>query len=123
MYEKIVFATCQSSRTGTACINPAVAACCDAFINNFRATRATGESDYEAGKVASAAYQAALPPLTGSENIRDFVACVSYGMLLTIIKAADGTRFLYAAQVAGSLMERTSKIRPIAQSAPQKAAA
>jgi hypothetical protein len=120
MNEKIAFATCKASRTGTACTNPAVASCSDAYLNNFRTARAT-QPDYEAGKIATAAFQACLPPLTGAENIRDFVACVSYGMLLNIIDDRDGTRFLYAAQVAGSLMERPSKFRPIASKAPQAA--
>jgi hypothetical protein len=49
---------------------------------------------------ASDAYCRAMPPLVGSHNIRDFIACVSHGVLIGVIKAGDSAKLLYAAQVA-----------------------
>jgi hypothetical protein len=41
-----------------------------------------------------------MPPLSGPENIRDFIACVAHAMLIGAILGPDGARLLYAAQVA-----------------------
>lgn len=43
-----------------------------------------------------------MPPLSGQQNIQDFIACVAQGMLLGAILVADGSRFLYAAQIAAA---------------------
>ena len=51
-------------------------------------------------------YRKAMPPLTGRENIQNFIACVAHGMLMKIIEPADATRLLYAAQVAQSGADR-----------------
>jgi hypothetical protein len=48
------------------------------------------------------AFRKAIPQLSGQENIRDFIACVAYGMLIKAIPGAEGARLLYAAQVANS---------------------
>jgi hypothetical protein len=50
--------------------------------------------------MAMTAFREAMPPLTGRRNIRDFVACVGYGMLIGAIHLNEGTKLLYAAQVA-----------------------
>jgi hypothetical protein len=49
---------------------------------------------------ARQAYRRAMPPLSGSQNISDFVACVAYGMLIEAIRGADAARLLSAAQIA-----------------------
>jgi hypothetical protein len=54
----------------------------------------------EAFKKAADAYREAMPPLTGSENIRNFIACVGHGMLLHIFNENEASKLLYAAQVA-----------------------
>jgi hypothetical protein len=51
---------------------------------------------------AHKAFQKSLPPLTGVENIRNFIACVAHGMLVGAILSPDGARLLYAAQIAKS---------------------
>jgi hypothetical protein len=62
-----------------------------------------------AGKLA---YCTAMPKLSGAANIRDFIACVTYAMLLDVISGSDGTRLLYAAQVAHTtLTKRPNKRR------------
>jgi hypothetical protein len=52
------------------------------------------------------------------ENIRDFVACVAYAMLFGAIEPANGSKFLYAAQVAyGAIKRQTAAPQPTAQCA------
>jgi hypothetical protein len=86
--------------------NPAVARCCLAYATALQASK----DRYESVRNAKRAYREAIPPLTGQENIRDFIACIAHGMLIEAIETTDGTKFLYAAQVAyGS---RDTRVRP-----------
>ena len=47
-----------------------------------------------------------MPDLAGHENIRDFIACVTQGM---VIGAIDSIKLLYAAQVAIGALRCTPK--------------
>jgi hypothetical protein len=90
--------------------NPAVARCCDAYDSVYQGVCDIGESRVAAILAAHKAFRKAMPPLSGSENIRDFIACVAQGMLLGCISGSDGARFLYAAQVAnGALRSQAPK--------------
>ncbi|MGD0522616.1 MAG: hypothetical protein ABSA48_15275 [Terracidiphilus sp.] len=80
--------------------NPAVARCLNAWARASKAERARGKSKSEASIEADRAYLNAMPPLSGNENIRDFIACVAYAMIDHIILADKGAKLLYAAQVA-----------------------
>jgi hypothetical protein len=86
--------------------NPAVALCYESY------TRALDEAEEmkmytaRAHKLAQNVYRKALPPLSGRENIRDFIACVAHAMLLKIIEPEEATRLFYAAQVAQSGVKR-----------------
>jgi hypothetical protein len=95
----------------TTASNPAVTRCHDAMERAFRAIKSTYDKDGNesedqcqdrAAVAAQKAYCQAMPPLSGSENIRNFIACVAHGMLLEVFTGAESTRLLYAAQVAGS---------------------
>ena len=69
----------------------------------LRATEQTlrkGKSAQLARHMGRIAYCAAMPKLYGATNIRDFIACVTYAMALDIVPGNEGTRLLYAAQVA-----------------------
>jgi hypothetical protein len=81
-----------------ASLNPAIARCCEAWTQTFDDRTAMGLSspEYHAHK----SYRQAMPPLSGAENIRDFIACTAHGMLIGAIASDDGARLLYAAQVA-----------------------
>ncbi|MGA2730029.1 MAG: hypothetical protein ABSE96_19645 [Terracidiphilus sp.] len=90
---------------------PAVARCCQAMQTAFRAVKAAydvngDESALEcqdrAAEAAQRAYCQAMPPLSGCENIRNFIACVAHGMMLDVFTGAESTRLLYAAQVANT---------------------
>jgi hypothetical protein len=53
---------------------------------------------------ANSAYREHMPDLTGGEDaITDFVACVAQGMLVGAIDPSEGSKLLYAAQVANGL--------------------
>jgi hypothetical protein len=90
---------------------PPVARCCQAMQTAFRAIRSThkengAESEAEcqdrAAQAAQRAYCQAMPPLSGCENIRNFIACVAHGMLVEVFTGPESTRLLYAAQVANT---------------------
>ena len=80
--------------------NPAVARCLNAWARANKAERAKGKNRSEASIEADRAYLDALPPLSGDENIRDFIACVTQAMLADIILESSGSKLLYSAQVA-----------------------
>lgn len=86
--------------TRPAAENAAVARCCAAAFEAFRAARAKHKGETYAQMDADKAYCTTLPPLSGAENIRDFIACVAHGMSVRAISGPDGARLLYAAQVA-----------------------
>ena len=48
---------------------------------------------------ADEAYRKALPELVGYENIRDFIACVTYGMAHCNVTAFQGTKLLAGARL------------------------
>jgi hypothetical protein len=80
--------------------NPAVQRCCAARERSLQQSREKKVSHYDTNEFADQAYCGAMPDLAGYENIRDFIACVTYGMLIHVIDAIEGPKFLYAAQVA-----------------------
>ena len=82
--------------------NPAVAHCCDAYAASFYQALDSGASDATAKARARNAYRLVLPPLIGRPNVRNFIACVTQGMLLGAIDPAKASKLLYAAQVANT---------------------
>jgi hypothetical protein len=100
--------------TSTIPENPAIARCMIEWQRVYREQRAKKESSFSASLVAAEAYRKAMPPLSGRENISDFIACVAHGMLIEAIGGNDATKLLYAAQVALATLRR--------QPAPAKAA-
>ena len=82
--------------------NPAIAQCSEAWRSAFDAALVDLPNDgaITAQQLADQAFRSALPPLAGQQNIRDFVACVTHGIVNDILTADEGQRLLYAAQVA-----------------------
>jgi hypothetical protein len=72
--------------------NPAVAYCCEVWESTLRRSLKEGKNLVFARVAAHKAYQRSLPPLTGDENIRNFIACVAQGILLGAILSRDGAR-------------------------------
>jgi len=62
--------------------NPAVARCCRIWQAVFRAELDRGELRVLAARSAGEASCGAMPPLTGEQTIRDFIACVAHGIQL-----------------------------------------
>ncbi len=81
-------------------ISPAVARCIEAYTRTYKTQRAARRDEIPAIRCAQKAFRAALPPLIGQENIRDFIACVAQSILLGAIDSNDASKLLYAAQVA-----------------------
>ncbi|MGA2887333.1 MAG: hypothetical protein ABSE51_04725 [Terracidiphilus sp.] len=84
--------------------DPAIAHCYSAWQRVYKAEIAKGEHWIHASQDAGRAYRSVMPPLSGQDNIRDFVACVAHGMLIGAIEGKNGTKLLYAAQVALSML-------------------
>ncbi len=78
----------------------AIDRCREAYNSAFQRSRGEDRSEGWAKMEAGNAYRFAVPPLSGSHNIHDFIACVTDGMLVGAISGAEGARLLYAAQVA-----------------------
>jgi hypothetical protein len=86
--------------------NPAVARCLDAWNSTYKALRDKSEWETTSIQGANKAFRCAMPTLDTPENIRDFVACVAFAMLFGAIEPANGSKFLYAAQVAYGAIKR-----------------
>ncbi len=56
-------------------------------------------------------YRLAMPPLTGSRNVQDFIACVTHGMLLDVFDGKEATQLLHAAQVAHTARRAKGKTK------------
>jgi hypothetical protein len=91
--------------------NPAIQRCCDARDRSLEQSREQNLDDYHTRDRAEKAFQEALPDLTGYENIRDFIACISYGVFSGDIHQIAAPQHLYAAQVAISALRLEPKIK------------
>jgi hypothetical protein len=83
--------------------NNAVADCLRAWqitMDNERAKLDEDESDYAAEKEANQAFLAAMPPLSGHQNICDFIACVTQAYMWDIIRHQQAVHFFAAAKLA-----------------------
>ena len=53
-----------------------------------------------------------MPPLAGYENIRDFIACVTYAEVAELILPLNAARYLEGAKVAlGALRHEAKPLR------------
>ena len=89
--------------------NPAVALCTEVWQKIHAATLKQTGNVYTADRCAGKAFRLAMPPLSGYQNICDFIACAGYAMLLGAIKEENGTKLLYAAQIALATLPKESK--------------
>ena len=100
--------------------NAAVARCVCAWrltMSNERAELDEDESEFEAKQAANDAYLAAMPPLDGYENIRDFIACVTCASMMDVIRQKDAEYYLAAAKIALAVLRHEPKH---ADSAPRR---
>src|ERR1035437_5379457 len=89
--------------------NPAIVRCCNEWQRVFKELKA--KRDLAPGYFCDKAFRNAMPPLSGFENIRDFIARTAHGMLIGAIRDDLGSKLLYAAQVALT-MERRQPVPP-----------
>ena len=99
----------------TAHENPAVAQCARSWGLFYCEARMKGASDDDARARGRLAYRLAMPPLTGSRNVRDFIACTTHGMLFGVLDGDETTRLLYAAQVAHSARRSKNQTKKTVQ--------
>jgi hypothetical protein len=106
--------------------NAAFARCYQAYERERSALVESGRNEVGAHIDARGFYRRAIPLLTSSENIRDFISCVAYGILIDVIDERVGARLLYAAQVARSALppeprqkKTTHPLPPSTVSSPQ----
>jgi hypothetical protein len=85
-------------------LNLAVELCCEMYRTTREQAIKDGKSASVATEAAKLAYNGIMPKLSGADNVRDFIACVGHGMAISIIPSSEGTRLLYAAQVAFSAL-------------------
>jgi hypothetical protein len=92
--------------------NPAVALCNEVWVKIHGSTLERTKNLYTAERCAAIAFRLAMPPLSGHQNICDFIACAGYGILLGAIKEKNAGKLLYAAQVALATASKESKTQP-----------
>jgi hypothetical protein len=83
--------------------NDAVDRCNRAWLRAYNKEVANideDESTWPAQKAGNHAYLRAMPPLSGYDNICDFIACVAHALVIEAIGAKDSERLLAAAKIA-----------------------
>ena len=85
--------------------NYAVARCAAAGDTAYRKKLATSKNKFAAADSAAKAFRQAMPPLCGYDNICDFIACVSYGILIGAIPLEMRGHLLYSARVALGIVQ------------------
>jgi hypothetical protein len=94
-----------SPRAAIACCREAWQKAYDAYMEK-NARKDGGMAETYAEKEAAVAFRTAMPQLAGFNGIRDFIACVAYGVLIDAIPAERTGQLLYPAQTALALLPR-----------------
>jgi hypothetical protein len=96
----IAFETNPATQPADPSVNAAILRCCEAAECARQDVLSGRNCSRTASMAAREAFAKAMPPLHGAANIRDFIACVAYGMLANHFPDSSGAKLLYAAQVA-----------------------
>jgi hypothetical protein len=89
--------------------NPAVEHCCQARQAAIAEATALGLETHKIDKAGQEAYFKAMPNFLDYESIRDFIACVAYGMINGAVHPIAAPHYFYAAQVAVSALRQAPK--------------
>lgn len=89
--------------------NPAVQHCCQARLAAIDRANAANLDRYKVEKISEEAYIRAMPNFLDYESIRDFIACVTYGMIIGAIHPIAAPKYFYAAQVATGALRSAPK--------------
>lgn len=98
--------------------NLAVEVCCSQFSEMFKKQSEAGAKPEVIQHSAKLAYCTFLPKLSSRVEISDFIACVTHAMAVGILPGAEGTRLIYAAQVASTSLP-SPKARKQQRKTPQ----
>ncbi len=112
---KKTYPTIDPSLTGSGFeTNPALARCAKAWHRTYElATIAPGDgrlappdddSTLFANSQAAIAFRDAMPPLSGQQNISDFIACVTFAMMKSLFRTDESLHLLSAAKIAISAL-------------------
>jgi len=93
--------------------NPAIANCLAAFRRAYQNAIDRKADGYDARNKAKLGFREALPPLIGRDNIRNFIACVTYGMAVDLISNGDSARLLQAARTAASVLYQRNRQKAV----------
>ena len=88
----------------------AITRCCDAWCAAYQSAEARGLGKVSVWLRANEAYRNAMPPLNTPENIRDFVACLTHGMIINAISHPYSAQLLKAATLAANIARDMSKL-------------
>lgn len=99
-------------------LSPAVLECWTAYQQKYAIECGKGAREDDAYLDAKMAYRMAIPCLTDKASMRDFVACVTHGLVLGLIPNEDVGKLLYAANVAAGMLQNEQKAE---SSAPSQA--
>lgn len=89
---------------------PAITRCCEAWYRAFQSADARNLGRVSVWLRANEAYRNAMPPLNTPENIRDFVACLTHGMIINAISHPYSAQLLKAATLAANIARDMSKL-------------
>lgn len=91
--------------------NSAVQLCREAYLRAMEESKARGLDYYDTDDEACRAFREAMPHLSTAAGIRDFIACVTYGLMTDVFIAMEASKLLYAAQVATGALRNESKVQ------------
>ncbi len=103
--------------------NPAVQRCRKAWEDAYDEKMLTlGENadDDAAQNAGNRAYLCTLPPLSGYENIRDFIACVMHALVLNVVDPEAVEDYLAGAKVALSALRQEPQPKRRQRHTPEK---
>jgi len=80
--------------------HPAVLRCIHAWNHAHDKAMAEGEDSHDAWLKGRTAYLRSMPPLAGFENVRDYIACVSFAQVAEVIFSFQAESLLATAKVA-----------------------
>jgi hypothetical protein len=82
---------------------PVAIRCSDIFEAAYEQALEEGKSDERARELARTYYRGAMPAPIDIESTRDFIACVTLGVLVGVFPLKEATALYYGAQVALSV--------------------
>jgi len=80
--------------------NAALIRCMQAWQRAHKKAVNNHESGYDVKAASDTAFLRAMPPLSGPGNISDFIACVTYAILIGILRGKDAAHLFGAAKIA-----------------------